>query len=177
MSGEAQSTLVRVFQEFVTSCSKISLWAQIAIVRRLINSVNATCIIIDNYIPFISCDYFSATRLVRTICTSRTSRKWDPFDQTLSHRCKKGAGHKTRALWWTVLCMLFTSAQKSASRKQWYILVPLDGFPWFNYHSVARVALQYETGTRFFHWVVPELHNIKNQKIQHNHVVFFIVVS
>ena len=27
------------------------------------------------------------------------------------------------------------------------------------------VALQYETGTKFFHQAVPELHGIKNQKI------------
>ena len=28
------------------------------------------------------------------MCTSGT-RKCDPFDQTLSHACKKGAGHET----------------------------------------------------------------------------------
>ena len=29
----------------------------------------------------------------------------------------------------------------------------------------SSVALQYETGTKFFHRAVPELHGIKNQKI------------
>ena len=42
---------------------------------------------------------------------------------------------------WTFLCMLFTSARKSASCKKWHILVPLNGFPWFKYHSVALVLL------------------------------------
>ena len=30
---------------------------------------------------------------------------------------------------------------KSASRKKWYVLVPLDGFPWFKHHSIALVLL------------------------------------
>ena len=32
------------------------------------------------------------------------------------------------------------------------------------FHS-SCVALQYKTGTKFFHQAVPELHGIKNQKI------------
>ena len=37
--------------------------------------------------------------------------------------------------------MLFASAHKSASRKKWYVLVPLDGYPRFKYHSIALVLL------------------------------------
>ena len=62
---------------------------------------------IDNYIPFISCDYFSVTWLVRTVRTLRT-RKCDPFDQTLSCGCKKGLGTKLRHnIIWTH-CVLTT---------------------------------------------------------------------
>ena len=37
------------------------------------------------------------------------------------------------APWWTFLCMLFVRA----SCKKWHVLVPLDGFPWFNHHWIA----------------------------------------
>ena len=33
------------------------------------------------------------------------------------------------------------------------------------FNNSSCVALQYETGTKFFHRAVPELHGIKNQKI------------
>ena len=39
------------------------------------------------------------------------------------------------------------------------------------------VALQYETGTKFFHQAVPELCNIKIRKTQHNRVVFVYFFS
>ena len=32
---------------------------------------------------------------------------------------------------------------------------------WFKHHSIALVLL-YKTGTKFFHWAVPELHTVKN---------------
>ena len=47
-----------------------------------------------NCIPLMSCDHGSATRLGCNIRTTRT-RKCNPFDQTLSHACMKGAGHET----------------------------------------------------------------------------------
>ena len=42
-------------------------------------------------------------------------------------------------------------------------LVPLDEFPWFNHHLIALacVALQYESGKKFSHQVVPKLHTSK----------------
>ena len=37
--------------------------------------------------------------------------------------------------------MLSASARKSASRRKWYVLVPLDGFPCFKDHSITLVLL------------------------------------
>ena len=39
------------------------------------------------------------------------------------------------------MCMLFTSAQKGASRKKWHILVCSDWFPWSNHYFIALEVL------------------------------------
>ena len=39
------------------------------------------------------------------------------------------------------------------------------------------VALQYEIGTKFFHWAVPELYGIKNQKISVQHTTAWYLLK
>ena len=115
--------------------------------------------------------------LSRPSFTSRTPGP-GPEDRTTLLLSSRSSPITWRCPWapqWTFLCMLSASAQKSNLHRKWHVLVPLDGFPWFNHHSVARVALQYETGTKFSHWVVPELHDIKISEIRYNHVAFFFV--
>ena len=65
---------------------------------------------------------------------------------------------------WMLLCMLFASARRSASRKKWFVLARLDQFPWFNPPlNSTWVALQYQSGTKFIHQAIPKIRGIQNQ--------------
>ena len=59
----------------------------------------------------------------------------------------------------TSMVIRFVHAICKRSQK-WYILVHWDQFPWFKRSSC--IALEYELGMKFFHWVVVELHAVKN---------------
>jgi hypothetical protein len=66
---------------------------------------------------------------------------------------------------------------KSASRKKWYVLVPLDGFPWFNPHSIALVLLYNMRLERSFSIEQFQSYTrLKITKFQYNCVVFSIPV-
>ena len=42
---------------------------------------------------------------------------------------------------WSVLCMLFASAQKKCLRKKWYIFVPLDSLRWLKNKKVSQCCV------------------------------------
>ena len=110
-----------------------------------------------NFLPFLS--IFFIPVLSRPSFTSRTPNKGQKIEQLFYFLPSPITRRCSWAPQWTFLCMLFASthkkclAQKVGHLGYW--------FPWFNHHSIARVALQYEPGTRFFHWAVPELHAAK----------------
>ena len=70
------------------------------------------------------------------------------------------------APWQPLLCMLLTSAHKKCLAQK---VARFGSLGWIPIIRVAFnsscVALQYKTGTKFFHRAVPELHGIKNRKI------------
>ena len=84
--------------------------------------------------------YFFIPVLSRPSFTFRTPDE-DQKDRAtllLSSRSNPITWGRPWAPWWTFLCMLSASAQKSTLHKKWHILVPLD---WFNHHPVALVLL------------------------------------
>ena len=92
--------------------------------------------------------YFFIPVLSRSSFTSSTPDK-KPEDRATLLLSSCSSPITRRHQWaphWTFLCMLSASVWKSASRRKWHVLVPLDGFPL----DSSWVALQYETGTKFF---------------------------
>ena len=81
--------------------------------------------------------------LSRSSFTSRTPNKDQKTEQLfyflLVQVPSPGDIHELRG---KRFCACYSQAlTKSASRKKWHVLVPLDGFPWFKHHSIALLLL------------------------------------
>ena len=91
-------------------------------------------------LPFLS--FFSyLSYLGHTSILGFQTRPEDRATLLLSSRSSPIIQRHPWAPRWTFLCMLSVSARKSASRKKWYVLVPLDELPYFNHHWIALELL------------------------------------
>ena len=84
----------------------------------------------------------------------------------LQIKTRRQSKSSTFCSWWVLLCMLLASAHKKCLVQKVGHLVSLGLIPMIQApFNSSCTALQYETGMKFFHWVVLELHGIENHNI------------
>ena len=108
--------------------------------------------------------------LSRPSFTYRDSKQRPEDRETLLHVHSAHSSPITRrhswAPWRPLLCMILASDHKKCLTQKVARFGSLEWIPMIQEpFNSSCVALQYKTGMKFFHRVVPELHGIKNRKI------------